>query len=190
MKKKTLKWIISSACLVVLVGGGAWYYKTKEASPTATAYITGVVRQGNIEKSVNAIKNQADAVANVAPITSKQVQVVMGSQNTSTQLVGTTPSYASVRNQQATIGRFFTEKELQNNAEVAVVGTSVVQNLTGNANTNIVGQTINVNQVPFEVVGILQSKGSSGANNNDDQILVPISSAQLRLIGSKRLLLK
>ena len=134
---------------------------------------------------VNAIKSGADAVANVAPSTSKQVQVVLGSQNTSTQVIGTTPSYADARNQQADIGRFFTDQDVQNNAQVAVVGTSVVQNLLGNANANIVGQTININQVPFEVIGILQSKGSSGTNNNDDQILVPISSAQTRLIGSK-----
>jgi ABC-type antimicrobial peptide transport system, permease component len=133
---------------------------------------------------VNAIKNGADAVANVAPSTSKQVQVVFGSQNTSTQVIGTTPSYADVRNQQASIGRFFTDQENQNNAQVAVVGTTVVQDLTGNPNANIVGQTINIDQVPFEVIGILQSKGSSGASNNDDQILVPISSAQTRLIGS------
>ncbi len=134
---------------------------------------------------VNAIKSGADAVANVAPSTSKQVQVVFGSQNTSTQVIGTTPSYADARNQQANIGRFFTDKDVVDNAQVAVVGTSVVQNLMGNANANIVGQTININQVPFEVIGVLQSKGSSGTSNNDDQILVPISSAQTRLIGSK-----
>ena len=133
---------------------------------------------------VNAIKSGADAVANVAPTTNKQVQVVYGSENTSTQIVGTTPSYADVRNQQASIGRFFTNQENQDNAQVAVIGTTVVQDLTGNPNTNLVGQTIDINQVPFNVVGILQSKGSSGASNNDDQILVPISSAETRLIGS------
>ncbi|TGE31777.1 ABC transporter permease [Desulfosporosinus sp. Sb-LF] len=134
---------------------------------------------------VNAIKSGADAVANVAPSTSKQVQVVFGSQNTSTQVIGTTPSYADARNQQASIGRFLTDQDVSDNAQVAVVGTSVVQNLLGNANANIVGQTININQVPFQVIGVLQSKGSSGTSNNDDQILVPISSAQTRLIGSK-----
>ncbi|MDP4128082.1 MAG: ABC transporter permease [Bacillota bacterium] len=134
---------------------------------------------------VDAIKSGADAVANVAPSTSKQVQVVFGGQNTSTQIIGTTPSYVDARNQQAAIGRFFTDQEVQNNAQVAVVGTSVVQNLIGNANANIIGQTININQVPFQVIGVLESKGSNGASNNDDQILVPISSAQTRLIGSK-----
>ncbi|KLU63719.1 macrolide export ATP-binding/permease protein MacB [Desulfosporosinus acididurans] len=133
---------------------------------------------------VNAIKSSADAVASVAPTTSKQAQVVYGSENTSTQVVGTTPSYADVRNQQASIGRFFTDQENQDNAQVAVIGTTVVQDLTGNPNTNMVGQTININQVPFQIIGILQSKGSSGASNNDDQIVVPISSAETRLIGS------
>ncbi|OLN28394.1 protein of unknown function DUF214 [Desulfosporosinus metallidurans] len=85
---------------------------------------------------VNTIKSGADAVANVAPSTSKQVQVVLGSQNTSTQVIGTTPSYADTRYQQADIGRFFTDQDVLNNAQVAVVGTSVVQNLLGNANAN------------------------------------------------------
>ncbi|MDQ7093403.1 ABC transporter permease [Desulfosporosinus sp. PR] len=134
---------------------------------------------------VNAIKSGANDVSNVAPSASKQVQVVFGSQNTSTQVIGTTPSYADVRNQQASIGRFFTDQENQNNAQVAVIGTTVVQDLTGSPNTNMVGQTINIDQVPFEIIGVLQSKGSSGTSNNDDQILVPISSAQNRLIGSK-----
>ncbi|MGC7872134.1 ABC transporter permease [Desulfosporosinus sp. SYSU MS00001] len=133
---------------------------------------------------VDAIKSGADAVANVAPTTSKQEQVVYGSENTSTTVVGASPSYADVRNQQASIGRFFTDQENQENAQVAVIGTTVVQDLTGNPNTNMVGETININQVPFEVIGILQSKGSSGASNNDDQIVVPISSAETRLIGS------
>lgn len=136
---------------------------------------------------VTAIQSGASAVANVAPSTSKQVQVVLGSQNTSTSVIGTTPSYSDARNQQANIGRFFTDQEVQDNAQVAVIGTSVVQNLLGSANANIVGQTININQVPFEVIGVLQSKGSSGTSNNDDQILVPISSAQNRLIGSKNI---
>ncbi len=134
---------------------------------------------------VTAIQQQADAVAAVAPMASRNAQVVLGNQNTSTQVIGTTPSYAAVRNQSVDFGRFFSQRDLDSRAKVAVVGTTVAQNLMGNSNTNIVGRIININRVPFQVIGILQSKGSSGMTNNDDQILVPITTAQSRLIGSQ-----
>jgi putative ABC transport system permease protein len=152
---------------------------------------TGGVRGGagsmsNITaEDVAAIQTNADAVKAVAPSASTQGQVVLGSKNTSTQIIGTTPSYEQVRNQSVSMGRYFTDKDNTDNAKVAVVGSTVVEDLLGSANANILGQTIKINQVPFQVIGVLQSKGSSGANNNDDQIIVPLSTAQTRLIGSK-----
>lgn len=134
---------------------------------------------------VTAIQTDADAVQAVAPTDSTQAQVVLGDQNTSTQIVGTTPAYEQVRNQPVAMGRFVTEKDLQDNAEVAVVGTTVVQDLMGSANANILSKTIKINDIPFKVVGILQSKGSSGATNTDDQIIVPLTSSQIRLTGNK-----
>ncbi len=152
---------------------------------------TGGVRGGagsmsNITMDdVSAIQSNADAVQAVAPTANTQGQVVLGSQNTATQIIGTTPSYAEVRNQPVAMGRFISEKDLKDNAKVAVVGTTVVQDLLGSSNANIVGKVIEINRVPFQVIGVLQSKGSTGANNNDDQIIVPITTAQTRLIGSK-----
>lgn len=135
---------------------------------------------------VNAIKTGAsDSVKDAAPSANTQAQVVLGSQNTNTQIVGTTPSFEQVRNQSVAIGRFFSDKDLKDNAKVAVLGTTVVQDLAGRVSTSIIGQRVKINNVPFQVIGILESKGSSGVSNNDDQILVPITSAQTRLIGSK-----
>ncbi|MDA8440902.1 MAG: ABC transporter permease [Peptococcaceae bacterium] len=87
--------------------------------------------------------------------------------------IGTTPAYATVRNQPVAMGRFFNAKDLNDNAEVAVLGTTVVQNL-GQTGYSIIGQVIKINSVPFQVIGVLQSKGSSGASNTDDQIIMPI----------------
>ncbi len=134
---------------------------------------------------VTAIQQKADAVANVAPIASRNAQVVLGNQNTSTQVIGTTPSYAAVRNQSVAFGRMFSQRDLDSKAKVAVIGQTTAQNLMGNSYFSIVGRVININRVPFQVIGILQSKGSSGMTNNDDQILVPITTAQSRLIGSQ-----
>lgn len=133
---------------------------------------------------VKAIQTDADAVDTVAPTANTQAQVIMGSQNTNTQIVGTTPSFAQVRNQPVSLGRFITQRDIDTNAKVAVLGVTVVQDL-GASYGNILGKTIKINREPFQVVGILESKGSSGISNNDDQIIIPISTAQTRLIGSK-----
>jgi len=136
-------------------------------------------------EDVDAIKQKADAVKNVAPQAGRSAQVVLGDQNTSTQIVGTTLEYAEVRNQPVAIGRYFNQDEITTRAKVAVVGTTVVQNLLGDPNADIVGKIINVNRVPFQVIGVLQSKGASGMQDNDDTIIVPITTAQLRLIGNQ-----
>lgn len=137
-------------------------------------------------EDVDAIRQKADAVKSVAPQAGRSAQVVLGDQNTNTQVVGTTPEYSEVRNQPVAIGRYFTEEEMTTRAKVAVVGTTVVQNLLGDPNADIVGKVINVNRVPFQVIGVLQSKGASGMQDNDDTIIVPITTAQLRLIGNQQ----
>ncbi|MHB8841397.1 MAG: ABC transporter permease [Candidatus Aquicultor sp.] len=68
--------------------------------------------------------------------------------------------------------------------KVAVVGTSVLDNLGVQA-MGVMGQRILINHVPFTVVGILRSKGSTGFMNQDDQIIIPVTTAMLRFTGSK-----
>ncbi len=133
---------------------------------------------------VSAIQNKADAVQAVAPQAGRGVQVVLGNQNTSTQVVGTTPDFQAVRNSYPAVGRFFTSQQVMARAKVAVVGTTVVTNLLGDPNANIVGKIIQINRVPFQVIGVMESKGSSGFQDNDDQIFIPITTAQARLIGN------
>ncbi len=153
---------------------------------------SGGVRGGQVTTmtmdDVAAIKTKAaDSVQGVAPQVSRSVQVVLGDQNTSTSVVGTTPDFQDVRNQHVGMGRFFTDNEITTRAKVAVVGTTVVQNLLGDPNANIIGKIININRVPFQVVGVMESKGSNGMQDQDDQIFVPITTAQSRLIGSTRI---
>ncbi len=190
---------VGAVIVMVAIGQGAKASVTNQIQGLGSNLImvspgrsnTGGVRGGagsmsNISMDdVSAIQTNADAVQAVAPVANTQAQVVLGSQNTATQIIGTTPSYAQVRNQPVAMGRFISDKDLKDNAKVAVVGTTVVQDLMGSANANIVGQIIKINRVPFQVIGVLQSKGSSGANNNDDQIIVPLTTAQTRLIGNK-----
>jgi putative ABC transport system permease protein len=136
---------------------------------------------------IDKIKATAAAVKAVAPAASTRVQAVYGSGNTSTSIIGTTAEYTQIRNVSLQRGRFLTQADIDGSGRVAVLGPSVVENLLGSSQADILGKVIKLNNVPFQVVGITASQGSSGMLNNDDVIYVPINAAQSRLIGKKNL---
>lgn len=125
------------------------------------------------------------AVKMVAPTVNSNAQIVYSKGNTSTSVVGTTEEYAAIRSIEVAQGRFLTEEDVEKSARIAIVGPTVVENLLGDPNAEIIGKTIKLNNVPFQVVGVTVSQGSSGASNNDDMIFAPISTVQSRLTGSK-----
>ncbi|MDI6880124.1 MAG: ABC transporter permease [Desulfitobacteriaceae bacterium] len=133
------------------------------------------------------IQAAGSAVKAVAPSANKNVQVVYGAGNTSTNVTGTTAEYAEIRNVNVERGHFLTQQDVDGSARVAVLGPTVVENLMGSSTANVIGKTIKLNNVPFQVVGVTASQGSSGVMNNDDMIFVPITTAQMRLIGNKYL---
>ncbi|AHF07988.1 ABC transporter permease [Desulfitobacterium metallireducens] len=133
------------------------------------------------------IEAAGSAVKGVAPFVSSNVQAVYGSGNASTSVAGTTAAYAEVRNLQIAQGRFLTQEDVTAFTRVAVVGPTVVKNLMGDENAQIIGKTIKLKNIPFLVVGVTASQGSSGFTNNDDVVYIPITTAQDRLIGNKYL---
>ncbi|KZE50409.1 multidrug ABC transporter substrate-binding protein [Brevibacillus parabrevis] len=126
-----------------------------------------------------------DSVAGVAPSVNGRAQIVWGSNNYSSSLEGTTADFLQVRHAEVAQGRFFSNFEVTRQFNVAVVGTEVVSNLFKNTTTNPIGQTVQINRVPFTIIGVLKSQGSSGMTNNDDRILIPITTAMSRLTGGK-----
>ncbi|UOF92104.1 ABC transporter permease [Fodinisporobacter ferrooxydans] len=128
----------------------------------------------------NAIAKQS-SIAGVAPDISRPAQVVYGDQNYATSIEGTTADYPLVRSTNVQSGRFFNKFEVNGEANVAVLGTTVVQNLFGDANANPLGKVIEINQMPFTVIGVLESQGSQGVTNNDDRIIIPITTEMNRL---------
>lgn len=136
-------------------------------------------------EDVAKVKAAGAAVKAVAPVVNTNAQVVYGTGNTSTSVMGTTAEYADVRSVKIAQGRFITEEDIVKSARVAVVGPAVVENLFGDANADIIGKNIKLNNIPYQVVGVTVSQGSSGMTNNDDMIFAPISSVQSRLVGSK-----
>jgi putative ABC transport system permease protein len=124
------------------------------------------------------------AVAAVAPQVGTFGQAVYKGNNVNTQVLGVTPEYASVRNYEVAYGDFITDANVQTKQAVVVLGAGVVEDLFADG-TDPVGQTVRINNISFKVVGVLESKGGSGMGSQDDQILVPITTAMARLSRSR-----
>ncbi len=135
-------------------------------------------------KDVTALRKQQNApnLKSVNPVVSTQVTATyQGATYQPSQFTGTTPGYFEAQNFQISAGRLFTDADVNNRSPVVVLGVTVVQNLFGT--TNPVGQTIAVNGVQFQVVGVLQSKGNQGLQNQDDVAIAPITIVQAALTG-------
>jgi len=132
-----------------------------------------------------AIAKESPAVAEVAWAKRDVVQVVYGSQNWSTAAHGVPPSYLSVRDWPLSAGRFFDERDDAGASAVAVLGQTVVDQLFAPGEDPI-GTTIRVKNVPFEVIGVLASKGQTAwGQDQDDVVLMPFLTAERRVLGTK-----
>ncbi|WP_088188308.1 ABC transporter permease [Desulfosporosinus sp. FKA] len=125
------------------------------------------------------------AVKAVAPVANTNGQVVFGSGNTSTTIMGTTQDYQEIKNVTMATGRYITTDDVDKGARVAVLGPTVVTDLFGDANASVIGKVIKINNVPFQVIGVTTATGSTGFMSSDDMITAPISTIQERLLGKK-----
>ncbi len=119
------------------------------------------------------------AAAAVAPESQSFSQVIAGPQNTMTRIVGVTPAYEDVRNFHVAEGEFISKQNLDGRSNVAVLGSNVALDLFGDMDA--IGQNIRINRVNFRVVGVLESKGSQAMGNQDDLILVPLTTLLQKL---------
>lgn len=144
-----------------------------------------VVQFGTSQRLTNedaeAIIERVGSVEAVVPEFSRQAQVKYGNRNWNTRIVGTVPEYEWVRNLNAAVGRYFTRSEERAAAKVCVLGATVAENLFQGVDP--IGKTIRIAGQSFEVIGVLRSVGQSGWQNPDDQIVVPLSTAQRRIFG-------
>jgi putative ABC transport system permease protein len=137
------------------------------------------------EDDAKAIAAECPAVAVVAPTVRGAGQVMYGSANWATSFQGTTPDYLMIRDQPVAEGNAFTEEDVNSAAKVALLGQTVATNLFGSADP--VGQTIRIKNVPFQVDGVLAPKGQSPTGQDqDDLILIPISTAKRNVTGSNQ----
>jgi putative ABC transport system permease protein len=130
-----------------------------------------------------AVQRECPAVERVAPVLSGVAQVVYGSQNWSTGIMGTTPSMFVARDWKLSSGRVFSDQEVRSAAKVCLLGQTVVDNLFGALDP--VGQVIRIKNVPFMVAGVLEAKGQDpGGHDQDDVVYVPVTTAQKKLFGT------
>ncbi len=196
----TLGIVIGIGAVIALVSLGQGGQKAVESQiqslgSNLLTVIPGAIRPGDIRSlsgtSNNLTLDDAKAimkdsanlgVENVSAELLRRATVSIGRENTSTQVVGILPTYQTVRNVQVASGVFISQSDVDGQTKVAVLGPQVVSDLFGDG-ANPVGQTIRVNKIAFKVIGITASKGGVGASNQDDIVLIPLSTAQKILFG-------
>lgn len=129
-----------------------------------------------------AIERSVPGVTAIAPQLNASLQMAVAGRTATTSGVGVTPGYGTVSNLGADLGRFITQSDVQSAARVLVLGPTVADKLF--RGDDPIGQTVRVNRIPFRVVGVLESKGSSFGRDNDDIALVPISTARQRFASA------
>ncbi|AEG60778.1 ABC transporter permease [Desulforamulus ruminis] len=187
---------VSAVILLVAIGQGAAKSITSQIQGLGSNLLIvspGQAQQGGINLGAGTLNKltmeDAEAIARqpsietAAPYVRKNAQVIWRNTNYATSVEGSTANYAQVRSLKVDQGRFFSKFEVLGQANVAVVGREVVSNLFGNPDSNIVGRQIEINQLPFTIIGILETQGSQGLQNNDDVILLPITTAMNRMFG-------
>ena len=133
---------------------------------------------------VQAVLDQVPGVKAASPNVDGHIQVVYGNMNWGTQYRGVSPEYFGIRKWDIGRGAAFTQEDMEQNAAVCVLGATVATNLFGDEDP--ISKTINVNAVPFKVIGVLQAKGfSATGQDQDDFVVMPITTAQKRVTGQE-----
>lgn len=123
----------------------------------------------------------APSIEAVAPALQENAVVSFGGEQTSPQLFGVTPEYFQVRNLNLAEGEFIDEEQILGRASVVLLGPEVAETLFGHAD-GVTGETVRIEGQPFRVIGVLESKGGSAFGSEDNQVIVPFTTAQARLI--------
>ena len=187
--------VIGNASVIALVGigEGAQYYVSSEIEglgPNVLFVLPG--SQESQRASFNqpktlvladavAIADQVPSVAAVAPEFNNRSVLAVGSRSTNTTIVGTTDGFPVVRNFNVERGRFLSELDLQRNLPVTVLGAELADRMFGDSDP--LGQRVRIDNISFQVIGVLEEKGSSVGLNYDETAVVPITTMSSRLVG-------
>jgi len=188
---------VGAVVLMLAVGQGAEYAVRQSISTMGSnlfIILSGSTTAGGVRMGAGAAPTltvtdaqailELPGVRAVAPIHPGAAQIVYGPNNWNTSVFGTTPAYLDVRSWSVSSGFSFTETDLRSGTRVALLGQTVAKNLF--VDNDPVGKTVRIRQSPFVVVGVLAPKGQSlDGRDQDDTILVPLTTAQRKLFGTQ-----
>ena len=187
---------ISAVITMVALGEGAQQRVQQEINRMGTTVLTirpgqqfsyGVSR-GDAEMSIEdamALRAEAGGLLKVSPEQRNGMQVTFGRWNTRHEVMGVWPEYFDIYDHELVAGRYFTQSEVQGRRRVAVLGYGIPTELGETPPELMVGQTIQIRGISFEVVGVLAEKGDAGFLRPDDSVFMPQSTAQYRVMGSR-----
>ena len=198
----TLGIIIGVAAVIAIValGEGASASVSSQLAGLGTNLLTimpGSTRSGGAAagagsattlkaEDADAISQKIQGLSGVSPVVSGNAQVIYGSQNWSTRVQAVAAAYLPINDWKIAQGSTFTDQDNTNASNVAILGQTVASNLFPNGQSPI-GQLVRIRNVPFTVIGVLASKGSSGFGDQDDTIMIPFRTGQVRLFGSSNI---
>lgn len=190
--------VIGVAAVIAMLAVGTGAQDTIIGSISGIGTNLLFVFQGNLQEEVRneepltmsdvtAISDvfQAPHIQAVAPVVYGTIGVSFEGESTSPEVFGVTPEYATVRNYELVEGNFITDENVNGRASVALVGPDVADKLFGRQ-TLITGETIRIDGQPFRVIGVLEPKGGGSFGSQDNVILVPITTARIRLLDRER----
>jgi putative ABC transport system permease protein len=189
---------VGAVITMIALGSGAQKAVQDQISSLGTNLLTvmpgqsfmrGVASDQRVSLTVDdadSIRAAARHISAVMPEIARSLQVKQGNKNSNIQITGTTPDYFASRNYTITAGRAFTAGDDQARRRVALLGSAVPDMFNQNA-AAMVGQGIQIRGIPFEIIGILSSKGAqSSFQNPDEQIFIPLQTARYRTHGTDR----
>lgn len=191
--------IIGIAAVIAMVALGEGAQRTVESRLQGMGANVLTIRQGqsffggvargssrlSIEDAEK-LSQESTALIGIAPEMEGHLQVESGRANANLSILGSWPDYFPMNNFALASGRLFTARDDEGRRRVAVLGALVGDSLGAPSTAALVGQTIRIRSVPFEVVGVLAEKGSQGFSSPDEAIYVPLTTARFRLFGDDR----
>jgi putative ABC transport system permease protein len=190
---------ISSVIVMLAIGNGAQSSIESSISSLGSNILTispgggrqrvGGVAQGRSNGQQSLTREDAEAISllplvtSLSPETNSRTQIIAGSNNTNTTVVGVLPTYQTVHALSLDDGIFISSSNVRNFSKVAVLGPTTRDDLFG-VGASVVGETIRISNTKYTVIGVAAPKGGSGFGNVDDRIYIPLQTAQQYLTGS------
>ena len=194
----TLGIVIGIAAVITMValGEGAQRQVEEQINRMGTSILTvrpgqqmwGGVSRGDAQLSIEdavALRDQSGGLLQVSPEQQSRMQVTYKRWNSNTQIMGVWPEYFDMYDHSVGVGRWFDQGELQGRRRVAVLGYNMPTTLGETPPELLVGETIQIRGILFEVIGVLAEKGDAAWIRPDDQIFIPQSTAQYRVMGGR-----